>query len=321
MVISVLFSVAIYTRVNVEFTRFEQVQIRLQDDIQNGALPQNLTSANNPHFGRIDSSEIAQSRTSLILVLIFLNLGILIISGGAGYFLAGITLRPIKEMVDEQNRFVTDSSHELRTPLTSLRSEIEIGLRNKNMTIEDARKLLGSNLEDVLSLQVLSDNLLELAQNGSSIKTVDMKEASLLFLVNEAVKKVNTLAKEKEIKIENKVKDVKIKVVKDRLTEVFIILLDNAIKYSKNKEKVIIESKVIGGRVEVSIINNGIGIEPSDRPYIFDRFYRADKSRSGTSGYGLGLSIAKKIVESHHGKIEAESVPGKETTFVVSLPI
>ncbi len=320
MTVSALFSVAIYSRVNMEFSRFERFQVRVREDIKEGIIPRNL-APQNPRFGRVDPLEIQRSRTRIILILIFLNLGILVFAGAAGYFLAGRTLKPIKEMVDEQNRFITDSSHELKTPLTSLRSEIEVALRNKKMSVTDTRKILESNLEEVLSLQILSDNLLELAENGSSRKNSDFKEISILSCVDAAIKKVENLAKEKQIKIENKIEDIKIKGVRDMLAEVFVILLDNAIKYSKKNGKVEIASKVSDKNIEVSVTDNGIGIESEDLPHIFDRFYRADKSRSFVSGYGLGLSIAKKIIESHNGKVEVSSILSKQTTFTVNLPV
>jgi signal transduction histidine kinase len=226
-------------------------------------------------------------------------------------------------MVDEQNRFITDASHELRTPLTSLRTEIEVGLRDKTIDLNSAKKLLESNLEEVIALQSLSDNLLELAQNGKEIKNTEKKELSILEIVNKAIKKVEPLALNKGVKIEKKIKDEKIFVVPDRISEVFVILLDNAIKYSKNKTKIIIESKKEKEKISISVTDYGIGIAKDDVPHIFDRFYRANKSRSKTEtpGYGLGLSIAKKIIKAHDGEISVSSVFSKKTTFTVSIPI
>jgi signal transduction histidine kinase len=225
-------------------------------------------------------------------------------------------------MVDEQNRFITDSSHELRTPLTSLRSEIEVGLRNKKLNLEEAKKIIRSNLEEVLGLQTLSDNLLELAQNGNFINKNSMKNVLLSEIIKDAVRKTDNLANKKKIKIENKIKDAKIFGISDRLTEVLVILLDNAIKYSLPKSTVQIISKIQDNTAKISVIDTGIGIEDKDLPFVFNRFYRASKSRSKTeiAGYGLGLSIAKKIIESHNGHITVESIPREKTTFTVVLP-
>lgn len=312
MAISLLFSVVIYSMVNAEFVRLESTQIRIQEDIIAGEFPPG------PRFVTINPESIQRARNRLITTLGFVNLTILIISGGAGYFLAGRTLKPIKDSMDEQKRFVSDSSHEFRTPLTALRSEIEVGLRNKNLTSAEAKKILESNLEEVINLQTLSDNLLELAQGGKTAKTF-MKPVSIKSIIQNAVKKIEPTAKNKGIKIENSVKEGKIKGAPDRLQELFVILLDNSIKYSPKRSTVYVKSQKSGGKIKISITDHGMGILKKDLPHIFDRFYRSDESRS-KDGYGLGLSIAQKIVDAHNGEIEVESEPSKSTTFTINLP-
>lgn len=319
MTISILFSLIIYSGIDREFGRFERFERNRTEQEQRVFLP---SSPPQP-FQPFNSAMVAEARDRLAFTLILINLGILGLSGFAGYFLAGRTLRPIKEMVDDQNRFITDSSHELRTPLTSLRSEIEVGLRNKKMGLSDARHILESNLEDVISLQTLSDSLLELSQNGHLVNKKYMEEVSLSNITKNAVRKVENLAKTKQIKIESRIGNVKVYAVADRLTEVFVVLLDNAIKYSKKKGSITISSKIVNNAVRISVTDHGIGIEEDDLSRVFDRFFRANKSRSknDASGYGLGLSIAKKIVDFHNGYILVKSIPGKETTFSVFLPI
>lgn len=316
MFISVMFSIAIYNAASREVQRVIRIQ-----ELRTQHLDQNYPAPPEAFFRPRSLEDLQESRQRLAILLLIINGGIIIFAGGAAYFLAGITLKPIKKMVDEQNRFISDSSHELRTPLTSLRSEIEVALRNKKLTIVDAKKLLESNLEETISLQVLSDHLLELAQNGNIVKPKDMGLLSISEVIKTAIKKVDSQAKNKKITIENNTHNAKILGIQDRLTEVFVILLDNAIKYSDTKGKVNISSKTKPSSVEISITDHGIGIEKGDLPYIFDRFFRADKSRSQTSGYGLGLSIAKKIVESHNGHITVVSTPSEKTVFSVNFPI
>lgn len=315
MFVSIAFSAVIYRVLTHEIERFERGQRFLIE------RRLNTQSRNFREHIPLNPELMKETKQRILFILIGINTGILAISGGLGYLLAGRTLKPIKKMVDEQKRFIADSSHEFRTPLTSLRSEIEVGLRNSKLTIHDAKKLLNSNLEEVVSLQKLSDNLLELAQNGNMIKPQDMENISILEIAKTAIKKIESLARKKQITIENKIEDIKIKGIEDRLIEVFVILLDNAVKYSPRKSKVNIKSEIENGFVKISVIDFGIGIEKEDLPYIFDRFYRADKSRSQTSGYGLGLSIAKKIIESHEGSITIESKPGKQTSFTLSFPL
>jgi len=136
MLVSVAFSLVIDLGINGELGRFERLQtLRIQRE-QQLMLPVPPP----PQVHGLDTQAIAAARARLTLILVFINLGIFIGAGFAGYFLAGRTLHPIKEMLDEQNRFITDASHELRTPLTSLKTSIEVNLRNKNLSINQAKK-------------------------------------------------------------------------------------------------------------------------------------------------------------------------------------
>lgn len=315
MVISCLFSIAIYRGIDSELGRFERSQgIRHERLEQELGLP--VPTSNNA----FDPQLIVDARNRLKLNLLLINLGILTIAGASGYFLAGRTLKPIAEMVSEQNRFITDASHELRTPLTSLKSEIEVNLRDKNLGIAGARKLLESNLEDVNSLQSLSESLIRLTQYQKTGNSLDFEQLSLLEVLRESIKKITALARAKNIQINNKVKDSKIVADKQSLGELFVILLDNAIKYSPKNTRISISSKSDESWIEVNIEDQGFGIDQKEIPHLFERFYRGDKSRTkaNATGYGLGLSIAKQIADKHNGVIKVES--GKTgSTFTVQL--
>lgn len=318
MLVSIIFSLVIYTVINQEYMRIEHAQnfIRLQQD-QLGRHVFLITP------GDIDL-RLSEARVRLRAVLILINLVILAGAGFAGYFLAGRTLRPIKQMVEEQNRFITDASHELRTPLTSLKSEIEVNLRDKSLKIEDAKKLLQSNLEEVNNLQYLSDNLIKLTQYQKIWGWLNFEEVNLKEIANAAQKKVANLAKRKNILIKNQIEDsIIINGDKQGLLEVFTIFLDNAIKYSPKETVVTLNSRKTAYSVEIEFKDQGIGIDEKDIPRLFDRFFRADKSRtkSEVGGYGLGLAIAKQIIEKHDGSVQVKSNIGKGTTFAVKLPI
>ncbi len=249
-----------------------------------------------------------------------INVIILVVSGGLGYLLAGKTLKPIKLMIDEQNRFVTDASHELRTPLTALKSTMEVFLRSKTPTIKGSKDLIRSSIEEVNKLKVLSDSLLSLSQYQEYNNSVRFEQVSLKKVVREAVDKIAPLAGQRDISVNEQVKDMAVRGNKYSLVDLFVILLENAIKYSPDESKVAIVSSVSGRAINVSVKDEGSGIEEKDIPRIFDRFYRADKSRS-SSGFGLGLSIAKRIVDMHKGKIFVESRVGKGSTFTVIFQI
>ena len=324
MTISLLFSFAVYSSITFEFRKFEKMHVKIQEEIRDGVI---VPPPSGNHFfkiGRPDPKFIEESRKRLLVNLGLLNIMILVFSGAAGYFLAGRTLRPIQKMVDEQNRFITDASHELRTPITSLRSEIEVALRNKDLTLSEAKKLLESNLEETVNLQSLSDNLLGLSQLGKPQNTKNMTEVSVVEIVDASIRKLSGLIKKKNIIVQKNVKDVGIRGIPERLTELLVILLDNAVKYSPPKSKISIAAKAIDGKVRIEIKDNGIGIAEEDLPLVFDRFYRGTKSRSKekVTGYGLGLAMAKEIVSLHSGAIVIKSkqaVKGAGTTVVLEF--
>lgn len=148
-----------------------------------------------------------------------------------------------------------------------------------------------------------------------------MENASLLEVIETALRRIVPLARKRQIAINNQVDDIILAGETLSLTELFIILLDNAIKYSDSNSEVTLMSRKADHHVEVVVKDTGSGIDEKDIPHIFDRFYRVDKSRSKTPGYGLGLSIAKKIVEAHKGTISVESKTNKGTKFIIKLPI
>lgn len=316
MLICFLFSLVIFRTADTELRRIGHRQYLFRERFNQEIFRLPV----NEELFTIDVGEI---RERVILVLIIINSGILLIAGLSGYFLAGRTLKPIKDMVDDQNRFISDASHELRTPLTSLKSAMEVHLRDKKLTLKDAKSLIAENITDVDKLQSLSDALLSLAQyqatnNHRSFSLFDVKD-----IVTLAVKKISFLAKKKQITFKIQTENFKVEGNKEGLTDLLVILLDNAIKYSSPKKIAFIQTKRTDGSMLISVKDQGIGINKKDLPFIFDRFYRSETSRSKTTagGYGLGLSIAKKIVTLHRGTISVESKVNTGTTFTVHLPV
>ncbi len=320
MVISIAFSMVIYRVSTIELERLSRLQrFRFERRVQQ-EWPDFET---HPLPPIIEQELIEETKRRLALNLLLINIGILVVSGGMGYFLSGKTLWPIKEMVDEQNRFVADASHELRTPLTSLKSEIEVSLRDKNLTGTETRNLLLSNLEEVNNLQVLSDNLIKLTQYQKKTNGLAVVKISLASVVDEAIKRITNLAKKRKVTIVNKITDFTFEGNFPLLSEMFTVFLDNAVKYSAEDTQVNLTSEKTDGYIVIKIADQGIGIGGKDLPLIFDRFYRADKSRVKTevSGYGLGLAIAKQIIDRHQGSIKVQSKPNKGTIFTVQLPV
>lgn len=317
MVVSLLFSGIIYNGINQELSRFEDFQSARQERIQvvfGDRVPPEVVS----QFASAQK-EIQDARGRLIAMLTIINVGILVISGVAGYFLAGRTLLPIKKMLDDQKQFISDASHELRTPLTALRSEIEVELRNSSLTLSEAKKLLQSNLEEVINLQLLADNLLQLTQPKVQKGVGVFENVHIQDVIAQALKKVSPLAKKKKISIAVSKGDGIVKGDVISLTQLFVIVLDNAIKYSPSQTAIAVSVAKQEGMYVMRVKDQGVGIAKKDLPHIFDRFYRADKART-KGGYGLGLSIAKKIVDDHSGDISIESTLKKGTTISIRLP-
>lgn len=328
MLISILFSGAIYIGINSQLSRISQIQPQegksFETAFRNFLNDQQEKGYRIPRFNDIPTFNpiiVSEIRTRLITTLVVVNFAILGIAGYAGYFLAGRTLQPIKEMIDEQNRFITDASHELKTPLTALRTEFEVAMLDKEkLGPNESHQLITSSFEEIVHLQGLAENLIELTQQQKKRANLQMEDVSLLEIIEGALKKTVPLAKQKHIIIHNEVDDYLLLGDHKSLTELFVILLDNAIKYSLDTSEITLLSKKTDHHVQITVSDTGIGISKDDLEHIFDRFYRADKSRSKTLGYGLGLSIANEIIVSHKGTIHVESELNKSTTFTLVLP-
>ena len=332
MLISISFSVAIYIGTCQELEwGFRRAEIRHQAEELDISMPrywqrhsenldprlQNLR----PRLFLVEDLETVKSRIGSQLLIV--NGVILLFSAGAGYFLAGRTLAPIRTAMEEQKRFVADASHEFRTPLTALKTSMEVALRDKKLSLSEAREVIKSNLEDIDGLQLLSNNLLNLTNLQSNGQKLVFKDIDIAQVFKNAHRKILPLAKEKNIEIKAKVKKQNIQANREGLEEMMLIFLDNAVKYSFPKGKVMVRTKIDKKHLILEIKDMGIGIAKEDVSHIFDRFYRVDQSRSkeNISGYGLGLSLAKRIIEIHRGSVAVSSVLGKGTTFAIKLPL
>jgi len=322
MAVSLLFSLIIYRIISLEIERgLKMVETRGKIAEQlppRRRLPRRLEPLSPEAIEDLD-----RIKSRLILRLLIVNGFIFVISAGGGYFLAGETLKPIEEVMKGQRRFVADASHELRTPLTVLKTSTEVVLRKGKTSLKELKKALQSNLQEIDKLQNLTDRLLKLADYQDNSQNLDLKKIDIRKVIQNVYRKILPLAKRKGIKITLRVKKQVIQADQEMLEEMLVIFLDNALKYTSKKGEIIITTQVDKKQLLIKIKDTGIGISQEDMPYIFDRFYRADQSRSQEkiSGFGLGLSLAEKIIKAHRGSVRVESKLNQGTTFIVKLPL
>jgi signal transduction histidine kinase len=244
------------------------------------------------------------------------------VSGGVlSYWFAKRTLKPIQQSHEAQRRFTADASHELRTPITAMRTEIEVALRDKKLTIDASKNLLKSNLEELSKLNSLIEALLRLARLGE--EDLEWDVINIQDFVVPAVDRVKTLANKKDIRLIVSEADGKVNGDKGALVELLVTILDNAIKYTPEGKSVKLNVISSDKQRVVEVTDEGPGIDPIEQSKIFERFYRSDNSsnKDKVDGYGLGLSIARQIAELHSASLTVQSEVGKGATFRLVLPV
>jgi two-component system, OmpR family, sensor histidine kinase CiaH len=307
--LSITFSMVIY--------RLTSDKIITNNNRQNVFLNNRLPSRNFDNYNRLRNQDVREALASLKGSLVVFNIMVFVAGGAASYALARRTLEPIEQSLEAQKRFTGDASHELRTPLTVMKTENEVALRNPDLKKSEAIAQLKSNLEEVEKLKQLSDGLLRLASYDGSLALNDSIDVS--ETIETALSRWRKIAKSRNIKFNVQTSSLNVKGDYDSLVELMSVLIDNAIKYSPPASSITIKSMKKGSNIAISVSDKGQGITASDLPNIFERFYQSELSRSGTHGYGLGLSIAKRIVELHNGSIDVVSAPNKGSTFTVNL--
>jgi heavy metal sensor kinase len=219
-------------------------------------------------------------------------------------------------------QFTGDASHELRTPLAILMGELEMALHSKR-TAHEYQEIIASAIEEVSRLSQVVKNLLELSRADAGQVPLDLKDLNLSALLEDMVEDAMILAEEKNILVRSTIEPrVMLHGDKVRLHQALLNIVDNAVKYTQSGGNITISLRVQDHEALVSVSDSGFGIPEEDIPYIFDRFYRVDKSRSAEiSGHGLGLSIVRWVVEAHRGRIKVTSNIGKGTIFFLWLPL
>ena len=263
---------------------------------------------------RIQNEESENARKRIVYYLYVLNMIILMFGGVASYLIARKTINSIETSHRTQIRFTADASHELRTPLAAMKSEIEASLYDKNITKTELRQTLESAVEEVDKMTGLTSMLLDL----SRVNTIDFDEkpVEIQHAIQSTIDRIDS---PNRINFKHS-RPVYIRGNEVAIETVINILIDNALKYSSEKSKISIETTQSSSKVYIKVSNFGSGIAKEDIGQIFEHFYRGRNSIKNRSGYGMGLALAKEIVEHHNGRIDVKSTTGKLTIFTVVIP-
>ncbi|ABZ84108.1 signal transduction histidine kinase, putative [Heliomicrobium modesticaldum Ice1] len=278
-------------------------------------------------YAGMDVSDSRHVLYRLLFVLGVLSILFLLLAAGAGYYMAGRAMVPIIHSFHRQREFVADASHELRTPLSILQSSIDVIEADDARNLSEfSRQVLADMKDEVGRMTRLVGDLLTLARADSGKLELQRESFDLRPVAEQLFRTFQHRAKAQGLTMEMEgPPTLPVFVDRERITQLLCILLDNAVKYTPEGGKVSLSLARSGGghndTLQVKVQDTGIGISAEDQQHIFERFYRADKGRSRQAGgVGLGLSIARWIVEAHGGTIRVESAPGKGSSFIVIVP-
>ncbi len=220
----------------------------------------------------------------------------------------------------ERRAFLANVSHELRTPVSNVLVTLEALADGAVEEIDLRDRFIQTAQDETTRLSRLIQDLLDLGRLEAGVAPLEKQPLNLRDLINRAVRAMELRMRSKNVGIEVNIPDVQLEADPERLLQAFLNILDNAIKKSISDSLVSVSGKIEGGMIAVEIRDRGVGISPKDLPHIFEQFYTADQSRQGSST-GLGLAIARRIVEAHDGTITASSIGvGQGATFTIHLP-
>jgi two-component system sensor histidine kinase CiaH len=261
------------------------------------------------------------SRNAVVRIFIFGAMMMFIFAFLASLMLSRLSIRPLKTALDKQLLFVSDASHELRTPLAIVRNRLENILTKSNKTVYDVSDDIAISLKEITRLSKLTNDLLLLAQSDNEALELKYEEFDLYDLIRDVALPFSEMA---DIDNKNFLIDGESVIVnadRSKISQVLIILLDNALKYTAEKDGIAIHLSQTNSECLIEVQDTGQGIDDENKKHLFERFYRADKARSReTGGNGLGLSIAQTIVSLHRGRINVSDNTPRGTKFTIELP-
>ena len=232
-------------------------------------------------------------------------------------------LTRIRQLENTRREFVANVSHELRTPLSLIRGYVETLLDGAKNDPDLTEKFLHTIERHSNRLTNLIEDLLTISRLESGQITLKLRNLPLRAFAASLISELQTRATERGTKIANEIPEtLHGRADPDRLEQVFVNLVDNAVKYGKASGRIVIKGRTVNGHVELCVTDDGPGIPAEARERVFERFYRLDKARArDAGGTGLGLAIVKHIIQSHGGKVWVESAAGRGAQFYFTLPV
>jgi signal transduction histidine kinase len=271
-----------------------------------------------------ESLEPEQAAIHTLLVVLVVGGGLgLFLTIWAAWFLSGRALIPIQHAFRRQQEFIADASHELRTPLTVLRSATDLLYQHRAEPLANYADLLDDVRTEIDRMQHLAQDLLTLARSDRGELQLLMAPVNLVDLISDVVRRLAPLAamRHQLLECHADTTGLEVEVDPDRLQQVLVILVDNALKYTPEGGRISVSVRHGAKSAHIDVADTGRGIAPEHLPRLFDRFYRADAARSrAAGGAGLGLSIARLLVHAHGGELTLSSTPGVGTVASVRLP-
>ena len=245
----------------------------------------------------------------------------LVVAAAIGYVLSGGAMKPVREAYERQRQFAADASHELRTPLAVVLASADLLRSDTSITSPFLRQVIEDVRDEVKKMTKLVGDLLTVARTDGKANQIKPMRMDLVAAAQQTVRIMRPFAEKKDIIIEEVLpKHADIYADEQKIRQLILILVDNAVKYTPEHGRISVQIAADKGGVHLSVADTGIGILPEHQERIFDRFYRVDKARSRRmGGNGLGLAIAREIVQAHDGTISLSSEIGKGTTFLVRL--
>jgi len=319
--------------VSVETVNLEAVQAArsqgydLRTTVTSGGVPVRLLTYKVPSGEGVQIFQIGRYLTEqqrvlqrLFNTMIILGGIVTILFGMISWILAGRTIKPSQGAWDKQQTFVSNASHELRTPLTLIHAGVELSLRKAESPAQ--KQLLSDVLADADYMNKLIEDLLLLSRLDSGTLKLELQTVALADLMPEMLRQVERMANNAGVKLQHSLADISLKVDPLRLKQILLVIFDNAIRNTPSGGIVKFEAHTVSDHAELVLSDTGPGVPQELIDKVFDRFYKVnDQPSTEYRGSGLGLSIAKSLVEAQHGTILLKSVSGEGTKVILTFPI